>query len=173
MNAYRQQQLAAAALIESGADAETIAAVYGWTAKPPPEIEPVQSGTTGHNQTLTPRQKCGIIKAIKRHVRRWKRKQEGKKMANWKKQREIALAATEEQLINSDTGRNDYGYHISTIDGVNTPPWRYHRQTASNEYEAVEGVGNATHIIITDIPNFSDYNKGVSMDEYEIRIIPL
>lgn len=44
--------------------------------KSPPE----QSGTTGHNQTLTPRRKCGIIKAIRRHVRRWKRKQEGKKM---------------------------------------------------------------------------------------------
>lgn len=169
MNEYRQQQLRAAALIEQGATAEQVAAVYGWTSRAAPE----RSGTTGHNQTLTPRRKCSIIKAIRRHVRRWKRKQEGKKMANWKKQREIALAATAEQLINSDTGRNDYGYHISTIDGVNTPPWRYHRQTASNEYEAVEGVGNATHIIITDIPNFSDYNKGVSMDEYEIRIIPL
>lgn len=167
MNAYRQQQLQAARLIEQGATAEQIATIYGWIRGKPEKIE------TGDKRTLTPRRKCGIIKAIRRHVRRWKRKQEGKKMANWKKQREIALAATAEQLINSDTGRNDYGYHISTIDGVNTPPWRYHRQTASNEYEAVEGVGNATHIIITDIPNFSDYNKGVSMDEYEIRIIPL
>lgn len=71
MNEYRQQQLAAAALIESGDyTAEQIAAIYGWTARAAPE----RSGTTGHNQTqtLTPRRKCGIIKAIKRHVRRWK-----------------------------------------------------------------------------------------------------
>lgn len=33
---------------------------------------------TGDKRTLTPRRKCGIIKAIKRCVRRWKRKQEGK-----------------------------------------------------------------------------------------------
>lgn len=66
MNAYRQQQLRAAALIEQGANAEQVAAVYGWTARAAPE----RSGTTGHNQTLTPRRKCGIIKAIKRHVRR-------------------------------------------------------------------------------------------------------
>ena len=31
MNAYRQQQLRAAALIEQGATAEQVAAVYGWT----------------------------------------------------------------------------------------------------------------------------------------------
>lgn len=31
MNAYRQQQLRAAELIEQGATAEQIAAVYGWT----------------------------------------------------------------------------------------------------------------------------------------------
>lgn len=33
---------------------------------------------TGDKRTLTPRRKCGIIKAIRRHVRRWKRKREGK-----------------------------------------------------------------------------------------------
>lgn len=48
MNAYRQQQLAAAALIESGDyTAEQIAAIYGWTARAAPE-QPV---TTGHNWT--------------------------------------------------------------------------------------------------------------------------
>ena len=31
MNAYRQQQLRAAELIEQGATAEQIASVYGWT----------------------------------------------------------------------------------------------------------------------------------------------
>ena len=72
MNAYRQQQLAAARLIEQGATAEQVAAVYGWIRGEPEPIE------TGDNRTLTPRRKCGIIKAIRRHVRRWKRKQEGK-----------------------------------------------------------------------------------------------
>lgn len=76
MNEYRQQQLRAAALIESGATAEQVAAVYGWTKSraAPEQIE------TGDKRTLTPRRKCGIIKAIRRHVNRWKRKQEGKTM---------------------------------------------------------------------------------------------
>lgn len=75
MNEYRKQQLRAARLIEQGADAEQVAEVYGWIRG-----EPERSGTTGHNQTLTAPRKCGIIKAIRRHVRRWKRKQEGKAM---------------------------------------------------------------------------------------------
>jgi hypothetical protein len=79
MNTYRQQQLRAAALIEQGATAEQIAAVYGWTARGEPE----QSAQTGYNQTLTPSRKRGIIKAIKRHVRRWKQKQEGKTMKKY------------------------------------------------------------------------------------------
>lgn len=70
MNVYRTQQLRAAALIDSGADAEQIAEVFGWTAKPPPRIELGQSGTTGHDQTLTPRRKRGIINAIRRKLRR-------------------------------------------------------------------------------------------------------
>lgn len=76
MNAYRRQQLRAAVLIEQGATAEQIAEVFGWTKSraAPEQIE------TGDKRTLTPRRKCGIIKAIRRHVRRWKRKQEGKKM---------------------------------------------------------------------------------------------
>lgn len=72
MNAYRQQQLTAARLIEQGATAEQVAAVYGWIRGEPERIE------TGDKRTLTPRRKCGIIKAIKRCVRCWKRKQEGK-----------------------------------------------------------------------------------------------
>lgn len=44
----------------------------------PQMTAPERSGTTGHNQTLTTRRKCGIIKAMRRHLRRWKRKQEGK-----------------------------------------------------------------------------------------------
>ena len=41
MNAYRQQQLRAAALIEQGATAEQIAEVYGWT-KTHAEPEPIE-----------------------------------------------------------------------------------------------------------------------------------
>lgn len=41
MNAYRQQQLRAAALIEQGATAEQIAAVYDWIrGKPEPTEQP-------------------------------------------------------------------------------------------------------------------------------------
>lgn len=74
MNAYRQQQLKAAALIEQGATAEQVAAVYGWIRGEPEPIE------TGDKRTLTRRGKCGIIKVIARHIRRWKQKQEGKTM---------------------------------------------------------------------------------------------
>lgn len=74
MNAYRQQQLKAAALIEQGAAAEQVAAVYGWIRGEPEQSE------TGDKRTLTPRRKCGIIKAIRRYVNRWKQKQEEKKM---------------------------------------------------------------------------------------------
>lgn len=78
MNAYRQQQLRAAALIEQGATAEQVAEVFGWTERAEPEqIE------TGDKRTLTPRRKCGIIKAIWRHVRRWKKQQEGKTMKKY------------------------------------------------------------------------------------------
>lgn len=77
MNAYRQQQLAAAALIDSGDyTAEQVAAVYGWI-KPkhkPPERAAPEPIETGDKRTLTRRRKCGIIKAIKRQIRRWKRK---------------------------------------------------------------------------------------------------
>lgn len=74
MNEYRKQQLRAAELIEQGATAEQVAAVYGWIRGKPEPIE------TCDKRTLTPRRKCGIIKAIRRHVNRWKQKQEGKKM---------------------------------------------------------------------------------------------
>jgi len=77
MNAYRQQQLRAAELIENGATAEQIAEVYGWIRGEP---EPIEQPGTGDKRTLTPRRKCGMIKAIKRHVRLWKQKQEGKTM---------------------------------------------------------------------------------------------
>ena len=41
MNAYRQQQLRAAELIEQGATAEQVAAVYGWT-KTRADPEPIE-----------------------------------------------------------------------------------------------------------------------------------
>lgn len=77
MNAYRQQQLAAARLIEQGADAEQVAEVYGWIRG-----EPERSGTTGHNQTMTVPRKCGIIQ-IARHVcRRIRKHRRAKTMKN-------------------------------------------------------------------------------------------
>ena len=41
MNEYRKQQLRAAELIEQGASAEQVAAVYGWT-KTRAEPEPIE-----------------------------------------------------------------------------------------------------------------------------------
>lgn len=76
MNEYRKQQLRAAALIEQGATAEQIAEVFNWT-KTRAAPEPIE---TGYKTTLTRRGKCGIIKAIRRYLRRWKQKQEGKTM---------------------------------------------------------------------------------------------
>lgn len=75
---YRLMQLQAAALIESGSyTAEQIAEIYGWTKS---RTAPERSAQTGYNQTLTPRRKCGIIKVMRRYIRRRKRKREGKKM---------------------------------------------------------------------------------------------
>lgn len=70
MNEYRQQQLRAAALIEQGATAEQVAAVYGWTKSraAPEQIE------TGDKNALTLRRKCGIIKAMRRVCRQIKRR---------------------------------------------------------------------------------------------------
>lgn len=98
MNEYRKQQLQAAALIEQGATAEQIAAVYGWTKSraAPEQIE------TGDKRTLTPRRKCGIIKAIRRHVRRWKQKQEGKTMKRNKAQELAAKIAAADTWNESD-----------------------------------------------------------------------
>lgn len=95
MNEYRRQQLQAAALIEQGATAEQVAAVYGWIRGKPEPIE------TGDKRTLTPRRKCGIIKAIRRHVRRWKRKQEVKTMTIY------GRAITNEDMRNIAEYMND------------------------------------------------------------------
>lgn len=59
---------------------EIMRSLYG----SPERAAPERSGTTGHNQTLTKPRKRGIIKAIRRHIRRWKQKQEGKTMKNAK-----------------------------------------------------------------------------------------
>lgn len=55
---------------------EIMRSLYG----SPERAAPERSGTTGHNQTLTAPRKCGIIKAIRRHLRRVKRNQEEKTM---------------------------------------------------------------------------------------------
>lgn len=77
MNAYRQQQLRAAHLIEQGTTAEQIAAVYGWIRGEPEQPE------TGDKRTLTPRRKCGIIKTIRRHIRRVKKSRRAKTMKTY------------------------------------------------------------------------------------------
>lgn len=106
MNAYRQQQLAAAALIDSGDyTAEQIAEVFGWIKpkhKPTEQAAPERSGTTGHNQTLTAPRKCGIIKAIRRYIRRVKRKQEGKTMKRTEAQELAAKIAAADTWNEND-----------------------------------------------------------------------
>lgn len=90
MNAYRKQQLRAAELIEQGATAEQIAAVYGWIRG-----EPERSAQTGYNQTLTKPRKSGIIKTIQRNVRRLKQKQEGKAMKTEAQELAAKIAAAD------------------------------------------------------------------------------
>lgn len=102
MNAYRQQQLAIAAAIERGDydhASDLLRQDVRTFAQPPPE----QSGTTGHDTTLTRAQKCAIIvkKAIRRHVRRWKRKQEEKTMTIY------GRAITNEDMRNIAEYMND------------------------------------------------------------------
>lgn len=108
MNAYRQQQLRTAELYRYHGITYTYAdlitahqkqqqtawkhiergdyeAAHNITSTDPREFLPQIYGTpepieTGDKRTLTPRRKCGIIKAIRRHVNRWKQKQEGKNM---------------------------------------------------------------------------------------------
>ena len=77
MNAYRKQQLRAAHMIEQGATAEKVAAVYGWIRGEPEQPE------TGDKRTLTPRRKCGIIKAIRRHICRVKKARRAKTMKKY------------------------------------------------------------------------------------------
>lgn len=99
MNTYRQKQLAAAALIESGSyTAEQIAEIYGWTARAAPE----RSAQTGYNRTLTPRRKCGIIKAMRRYIRRRKRKQEEKTMKRTEAQELAAKIAAADTWNEND-----------------------------------------------------------------------
>lgn len=90
MTAYQWRQAAFGAAIERGLYAlasciayddlryyvhgiphHTIQAIAdGRQDLPPPQIEPEQSGATGHDTTLTPRRRYGIIKSIRRKLRR-------------------------------------------------------------------------------------------------------
>lgn len=125
MNAYRQQQLAAAALIEQGADAEQIAEVFGWTARAAPERSGTARQQTGDKNALTALRKCGIIKAIKRHFRRWERKKEGKAMKiyeitiSWKTnngaQIAYAYCAADSKNAAKRKIREKIPYHIEKI----------------------------------------------------------
>jgi len=66
MNAYRTQQQFRAKIAEIERQQREICKQYGLHIIPD---EPEQT-ETGDKKTLTPRRKCGIIKAIRRHVRR-------------------------------------------------------------------------------------------------------
>ncbi len=104
MNAYRAQQLAAAALIDSGDyTAEQIAIIYGWIKhKPPERAAPERSGATGYKKALTAPRKCGIIKAIRRYVRCWKQKKEGKTMKRTEAQELAAKIAAADTWNEND-----------------------------------------------------------------------
>lgn len=72
--AYRKQQDETHKAIDSG----NYQAACDITSKDvreylPQMTAPERSGTTGHNRTLTAPRKCGIIKAIRRHLSRGKR----------------------------------------------------------------------------------------------------
>ena len=73
--AHRKQQLTIQAAIDSGDYNAACEAANLDTREFLPQIAEQQ---TGDKMTLTPRRKCGIIKAIRRYVNRWKQKQEGK-----------------------------------------------------------------------------------------------
>jgi hypothetical protein len=60
MNAYRQQQLRAAELIEQGATAEQVAAVYGWT-KTRADPEPIEQTKQKRKSKLL-RMLCRLLK---------------------------------------------------------------------------------------------------------------
>ena len=60
MNEYRQQQLRAAELIEQGADAEQIAAVFNWT-KSRAEPEPIEQNKPKRKSKLL-RILCRLLK---------------------------------------------------------------------------------------------------------------
>ena len=75
--AHRKQQLTIQAAIDRGDYNAACEAANLDTREFLPQIAEQQ---TGDKMTLTPRRKCGIIKAIRRYVRRWKQKREGKKM---------------------------------------------------------------------------------------------
>lgn len=79
ITAHQKQQQTAWKHIECG-DYE---AAHSITSTDPREFLPqIAEQQTGDKRTLTAPTKCGIIKAIARHVRRWKQKQEGKAMKN-------------------------------------------------------------------------------------------
>ncbi len=96
-NLYRAQQLAIAAAIDAGdySKASDLAR-QDIRAFAPPET----AAKTGHNQTLTPRRKCGIIKAIKRHVRR--------KIKNYRRAKKMMTMTFAQMLAELERGNMDY-----------------------------------------------------------------
>ena len=125
MNAYRAQQLAAAALIDSGDyTAEQVAEVYGWIEPKPPD----RSGTSGHKKTLTAPTKCGIIKLIRRKLRRVKNTRRAKTMKNYEfgfyaesgeffEIREYGFNNGKKMYVTATSAENAYSEFIGILDG--------------------------------------------------------
>lgn len=77
-NLYRAQQHAIAAAIYSGdysKASDLLRQDLQEFAQPPPTT----TAKTGHKKALTPRRKCGIIKAIRRYIRRRRKKNRRKR----------------------------------------------------------------------------------------------
>lgn len=97
MTEHRIRQQFRAKIAEIERQQREICKKYGLHIIPDEPKQP----ETGDKRTLTPRRKCGIIKAIRRHVRRWKRKQEGKTMTIY------GRAITNEDMQNIAEYMND------------------------------------------------------------------
>lgn len=97
MNAYRTKMQFRAKIAEIERQQREICKQYGLHIIPDGPEQP----ETGDKKTLTPRRKCGIIKAIQRHVSRWKQKQEGKTMTIY------GRAITNEDMRNIAEYMND------------------------------------------------------------------
>jgi hypothetical protein len=117
VNLYREQQLAISAAIDSGDYGKASDLLRQDLQKF--AQSPTESAQTGHNQTLTRRAKCGIIKAIRRHVRRWKRKQEEKTMKTYTRYEHAGY----DIYVSDDKNRVHHAVKIDTTNPTTLYPY--------------------------------------------------